>query len=298
MASTQYKPLLATFLLSASLFLMQGCAEMEKVLETVNDKVSGGESTSSSTKQCSSNKATIAIADFENKTGTYSRRGNAGLATKLGQKLFKTGCFQVVDRARLKQIMGEINFGQSGLAQGNTASRLGRQIGADLLVFGDITQFDHNRKPNAFFKETARIEVNITMTGVENGVVLVSETIVGKGNIINFVGGTGGELLATDPQSAQNKAVDDMIKKAAPKLVAGIPAKYKGRSVKKVKKKDPNAVLAQQVMKETGFYNGGIDGDWGPMSRKAMKAFQQQFDLPATGELDDQTMQQIRDLKN
>ncbi len=298
MECIKYKPLLATFLLGVSLLSLQGCAEVNKAIKDVQQTIGGGESSSTSNKQCSSNKATIAIADFENKTGSYSRRGNAGLATKLGQKLFKTGCFQIVDRARLKQIMQEIGFSQSGLAQRQSASRLGRQVGADLLVFGAITQFDHNRKPTAFYKESARIESNITMTGVENGVVLVSETVVGKGSISNVFGGTMEQVLDSDPQSTQNRAVDDMMDKAVKKIVAGLPSKYKGRSVRKAKQKDPNKVLAQQVMKETGFYSGGIDGDWGPMSRSAMKEFQQQFDLSPTGELDKPTMQKVRELKN
>ena len=49
----------------------------------------------------------------------------------------------------------------------------------------------------------------------------------------------------------------------------------------------------QQKLKQQGFYNGQIDGKWGPETQTAVKDFQKKQDLPATGQLDPQTMQKL-----
>ena len=81
-------------------------------------------------------------------------------------------------------------------------------------------------------------------------------------------------------------------------MVAGLPGNFKGRSVTKPKPKDPNALLAQRVMKEVGTYDGAIDGDIGPKSKSAIREFQNQFDLPVSGTLDEATLDTMRSMAN
>ena len=47
---------------------------------------------------------------------------------------------------------------------------------------------------------------------------------------------------------------------------------------------------AQVKLKNAGFYNGEIDGDIGPSSKKAIREYQIKNDLKVTGELDNQTL--------
>lgn len=46
---------------------------------------------------------------------------------------------------------------------------------------------------------------------------------------------------------------------------------------------------AQSALAEKGFYRGEIDGQFGPSSQRALRAFQRSTGLPATGELDPET---------
>jgi peptidoglycan hydrolase-like protein with peptidoglycan-binding domain len=47
----------------------------------------------------------------------------------------------------------------------------------------------------------------------------------------------------------------------------------------------------QQQLQQQGFYkNAKIDGKWGPHTRQAVQSFQQAKGLPATGQLDEQTL--------
>lgn len=47
----------------------------------------------------------------------------------------------------------------------------------------------------------------------------------------------------------------------------------------------------QQQLQQQGFYkNGQVDGKWGPHTQQAVQSFQHAKGLPATGKLDEQTL--------
>lgn len=52
----------------------------------------------------------------------------------------------------------------------------------------------------------------------------------------------------------------------------------------------------QQVLKSGGFYNGVLDGDFGPQTERAVTAFQQGQSLRADGVIGDQTWQALVEL--
>src|SRR4051812_4854940 len=47
---------------------------------------------------------------------------------------------------------------------------------------------------------------------------------------------------------------------------------------------------AQEQLSSKGFYTSKVDGKVGPKTRSAIRQFQEQHDLPPTGQLDQQTM--------
>jgi peptidoglycan hydrolase-like protein with peptidoglycan-binding domain len=54
---------------------------------------------------------------------------------------------------------------------------------------------------------------------------------------------------------------------------------------------DPQWVLrVQQALQRKGFDPGPIDGVIGPMTHEAVRSYQDRFGMPATGELDNQTL--------
>jgi peptidoglycan hydrolase-like protein with peptidoglycan-binding domain len=46
----------------------------------------------------------------------------------------------------------------------------------------------------------------------------------------------------------------------------------------------------QQALQQQGFYHGQVDGVWGPGTQSAVRGFQQQHNLNATGQLDQDTL--------
>ncbi len=47
----------------------------------------------------------------------------------------------------------------------------------------------------------------------------------------------------------------------------------------------------QVILKKNRMYSGAVDGVWGPRTRRGLIAWQHKNDLPATGDLDDATLQ-------
>src|SRR5216683_1888531 len=69
--------------------------------------------------------------------------GNAErvMASALEEALVKSERFKVVDREHLAQVMRELQLSASDLADPQNAAKLGKQITANALIFGNVT--DH-----------------------------------------------------------------------------------------------------------------------------------------------------------
>jgi curli biogenesis system outer membrane secretion channel CsgG len=92
-------------------------------------------------------RASIAISRFDNKApnrGYYNNGVGDGMADMLTTALVSTGCFKVVDRQNLKGVMDEMGLQQSGLVDQATASRVGKLVGADIIVTAAVTEFEEN----------------------------------------------------------------------------------------------------------------------------------------------------------
>lgn len=67
-----------------------------------------------------------------------------GLTEMLTTSLAKAGRFTVLERAQLDKVLAEQQFGQSGAVTPESAAKVGRLLGAQVLVFGDITEFAYS----------------------------------------------------------------------------------------------------------------------------------------------------------
>jgi curli biogenesis system outer membrane secretion channel CsgG len=78
--------------------------------------------------------------------GTDSDVGK-GISDMVIDQLLKDGTFRVIDREMLDKLMQEQNFSNSDRADPSTAAKIGKLLGVDTMVVGDVTQFgrdDHN----------------------------------------------------------------------------------------------------------------------------------------------------------
>jgi curli biogenesis system outer membrane secretion channel CsgG len=94
-------------------------------------------------------KRKVAVLDFNYGTvmtsvqavfGTNQDIGK-GISDLLVNQLVNDGTYRVIERNALDKILKEQNFSNSDRADANTAAKIGRVLGVDAIITGDITQF-------------------------------------------------------------------------------------------------------------------------------------------------------------
>lgn len=101
------------------------------------------------TMQCPSLKPRVAIYGFYATGKMASYEGyNVGdaLAAQLATELTRTGCFVVLDRTGLSNLLREQELGLAGVVSRSTAPEAGRLVGAEVIIKGTITEYDPNKK--------------------------------------------------------------------------------------------------------------------------------------------------------
>ncbi len=68
-----------------------------------------------------------------------------GLTQMLTTALTQSGQFVVLERAQLDKVTAEQDLGGSGRVERETATKLGRLLGAQVLISGDITEFSYGQ---------------------------------------------------------------------------------------------------------------------------------------------------------
>jgi TolB-like protein len=103
------------------------------------------------------------------------------LTSELMTFLVKTNKFDVVERSRMKDILTEQEFSESGYISPETAVKLGKLIGADYFVMGKIEQFQaslENKKipyTNEIQKQyEGKITVNVRIVDSRGGKVVAA----------------------------------------------------------------------------------------------------------------------------
>jgi curli biogenesis system outer membrane secretion channel CsgG len=91
----------------------------------------------------------VAVLDFNYATvmtsvqavfGTNQDIGK-GISDLLVNQLVNDGTYRVIERNALDKILKEQNFSNSDRADANSAAKIGRILGVDAIITGDITQF-------------------------------------------------------------------------------------------------------------------------------------------------------------
>ncbi|HAT73287.1 MAG TPA: hypothetical protein DCS63_10780 [Elusimicrobia bacterium] len=100
---------------------------------------------------------TIAVAGFSYADGRASADGNV-VSERVTTELIKTGKLKVVERKEIEKVLRELKLQVSGQMDQDSAKKLGKLLGADLLVIGTMTELPGNK-----------LELNVRLAGVESG---------------------------------------------------------------------------------------------------------------------------------
>ena len=124
-------------------------------------------------------KTVVAVLDFAGGE-VLEERLRFRTADMLITGLVQAGRFTVVERERLEAVLAEQQLTQSGRVDPATAARVGRLLGAELVVFGLVTQAAE-QKIDKFAYDLVHVEVAVDVRAVNttSGAVVISETARG-----------------------------------------------------------------------------------------------------------------------
>lgn len=107
----------------------------------------------------------IFIADVQNNTSeAYFPIDD--MNDELLNEISKQGDFILVDAKGRDRILNEVTYQNDGMVDPSTAKQIGRQLGADLLIFGNVYMKPQKRDG----KTVKEYSVNIRITDIEKGV--------------------------------------------------------------------------------------------------------------------------------
>lgn len=116
--------------------------------------------------QAGSARTKIAVLDFElYGTGFSTEELGTMVAEWFITSLVTDGRFEVVERARLQQLIAEQKLGTSGIIDDTSASKLGKILGAKIVVTGSVLKYEEN------------LEINARVISVEDGGIIAAENI-------------------------------------------------------------------------------------------------------------------------
>ncbi len=188
-------------------------------------------------------KKRIAVMDFENKVPSSEYNIGTGMTEMLITALYETNRFIVLERKAINDVIKEQDFGLSGRVQKDTVSKIGRILGAQLLVRGAVTEFDPGSGGAVggiirnfgigIAQRTAKVAVDIRMYDATTGVILESKrieksaTATGLAFVTHNFGTAG--FTKTPIGKATRSAIKEMVKYIVKKMDE-IP--WEGRIVK------------------------------------------------------------------
>ena len=191
--------------------------------------------------------ARIAVGDFHAKAADATIEIGNGLKEMLLTSLFNTNRFIVLERQAIKDIMLEQNLGASGRVKEDTATPQGQLEGAELLVYGAVTEFKSGASgmgiglgmssiPLTFGGETKNAQMAIDLRVVETSTsrIVFATRVEGKASDFSTSIGTqfgGGRTampvtLSAYENTPMEKAIRVCIDKAVEFLCTKTPAQY------------------------------------------------------------------------
>lgn len=79
----------------------------------------------------------VAVVDF-----IGQGRSGSQMATLVQSKLIETNYFEIIERDKISRILEEQNMSMSGVVDDNTAVELGKLLGVDAMIFGEVTEYN------------------------------------------------------------------------------------------------------------------------------------------------------------
>ncbi len=187
-------------------------------------------------------KLRVAVVNFENKSTWHwwgDKLGEAA-ADVFITALVNTGKFSIIEREKVNAILREQDFGASGAVTAQTAAKIGKMLGVDLMLTGSVSQFSVSKTGAGLRRvglgvTTGKVVLQARLVNTTTGEIIVAAEEENKKRLIgaryksanfqqNFDIGLANEVM--------HPAVEKMVAKIIGKTAGLTPAAPTGRVVK------------------------------------------------------------------
>lgn len=144
----------------------------------------------------------ISVMNFTDKTAKGWRGIGEGMSEMLASALFGSGRFIVLERQAIKDVIKEQDLGASGRVKRETAAPIGEIEGAELLVYGAVTEFEPAEAGiggGTFIPglktgiiggvKRAHVSIDLRIVDAKTSRIVATTTVVGKATDVG--GGVG-----------------------------------------------------------------------------------------------------------
>jgi len=161
----------------------------------------------------------IAVIDFDNNSGDPAGDSLVkGVYARMISGLDASNKFRIIERKKLESVLSELGLQMAGLANSGKTEELGKLLGADALLFGEITSVKYSRNKQSIFimwteGEKTEVAMNARLVDVKTGELLASasaDSYVKQRNWVAFWFARLGRKM--DKQSVMETAVDTACK--------------------------------------------------------------------------------------
>lgn len=193
-------------------------------------------------------KARIAVARFENKASGswYNHQIGDGMADMLATALVNSNRFIVLERKQLGDVLGEQNLGASGRVSPDTAARIGKIEGAEILVVAAVTEFEDHASGGgggggnifgaiAGALQSTHMAIDLRLIDTTTSRVLAATSVEGSAKNLSvaalgrYFGGSSGSSVAALSgwkNTPKEKALRAVIIKAVEFIATKTPSKF------------------------------------------------------------------------
>ncbi len=140
----------------------------------------------------SQGKIRVAVVDFENKSTWHwwgDKLGEAA-ADVFVTDLMETGKFSLIEREKVGAILAEQDFGTSGRVTAQTAAKIGKMLGVDLILTGSVSQFSVSSTGGGISRlqvsvTTGKVVLQARLVNTTTGEIIIATEADNKKKLVN-----------------------------------------------------------------------------------------------------------------
>jgi curli biogenesis system outer membrane secretion channel CsgG len=160
---------------------LPGCGASAKVIDKGGPTIAEAQA-----EPATGEKLRIAVMGFDNKTRWDVGRGMRAMLTST---LFRSGEFIVLEREELSDVLLEQQLGTTGVVSDETAVPSGEVEGAQVLIYGTVTEFEPGQRgavTSAGGAQQAHVAIDLRIVDAVTSRVLSTTTVEGKATDVSL----------------------------------------------------------------------------------------------------------------